>query len=123
MCYACLLLKGVKKASKKFQKKNFISKKKKARWSSLPIPFKLPKHFPKFVKKELSTGVLSGKARTRLIFTVAIAMFEYTPYPTKEEYDHVARQIVKKYDFMSDDKGSHVSCLAYSEKLAVRLVE
>ena len=40
-------------------------------------------------------------------------MFEYTPYPTKEEYDHVARQIVKKYKFMSDDKGSHVSCLAY----------
>ena len=75
----------------------------------MPQPFKLPKHFPEFVKKELSTGVLSGKARTRLIFTVAIAMFQHTDYPTKGEYDHVARQIVKKYEFMSDDKGSHVS--------------
>ena len=84
----------LKKTKKKSQKKGSVSKKKTSKMS-LPRPFKLPQHFPKFVKRELSTGVLSGKARTRLIFTVAIAMFDYTSYPTKEEYDHVARQIVK----------------------------
>ena len=97
------------KDSKKIKKLQGKGSKRKKRRSSLPRPFQLPKHYPKFVKQELSTGILSGKARTRLIFTVANAMFEYTHYPTREEYDHVARQIVRKYEFMSDDRGSHVS--------------
>lgn len=102
------VIKGVKKIKKKPQKKGPTHTKKKA-GSSLPQPFKLPKNFPQFVRNEISTGVLSGKARTRLIFTVANAIFKYTSYPTKEEYDHIARQIVNEYKFMSDDKGSYVS--------------
>jgi len=103
--------KDVKKPTKKLQSKYpKCATHKKMTDSLLPRPFKLPKKFPKFVNKEISTGMLSGKARTRLIFTVANAVFDYTAYPSKEEYDHVARQIVKRYQFMSDDKGSHVSC-------------
>ena len=78
--------------------------------SSIPWPFPLPTQFPQFVSKELSTGNLSAISRSRLIFTVASAVFKYASYPTREEYDHVARQIVKKYKFMADSKGSHVSC-------------
>ena len=105
------LFKGVKKPKRKLQRKDSTPKKKKRKSGSLlPRPFHLPKHFPKVVKSEISTGFLSRKARSRLILTVANAVFDYASYPTREDYDHVARQIVKKYQFMSDDKGSHVSC-------------
>ena len=42
------------------------------------------------VQDGLNVGILTGKARTKFISSVASAVFWYKNYPTKEEYDHVA---------------------------------
>ena len=79
---------------------------------SLPQPFQLPENFPESVEEELEAGQLTAKARKRFMLTVANAIFKHTMYPSDMEYDHVAEQIVTKYAFMGDKKGSHVSeCL------------
>jgi len=41
-------------------------------------------------------------------YRVAAAVYSYKSYPTKVDYDHVARQIVAKYPFMCDQNESHV---------------
>lgn len=106
MIYAhLLLLKGIKKQHTRLQRKHSTKKTAKL----LPRPFQLPETFPEFVSKEISTGVVSGRARSRLIFTVANAVFKHTAYPSDEEYVHVASQVVGKYEFMKGDNGSHVS--------------
>lgn len=106
----CSLLKGLEKSSKGSQRKSSSMCRMNMAQSSIPWPFPLPTQFPQIVSKELSTGYLSAKSRSRLIFTVANAVFKYESYPTNLDYDHVAREIVKKYKFMADDRGSHVSC-------------
>ena len=76
---------------------------------SLPQPFQLPENFPESVEEEIETGQLSAKERKRFMLTVANAIFDHTMYPSNVEYNHVAEQIVRKYSFMGDKKGSHVS--------------
>lgn len=106
----CSLLKGLEEPSKRSQRKSSSMRRMNMAQSSIPWPFPLPTQFPQIVNKELSTGYLSAKSRSRLIFTVANAVFKYESYPTNLDYDHIAREIVKKYKFMADDRGSHVSC-------------
>ena len=95
------------------QKKSLKNRRKYAKYKrmskSLPQPFQLPEKFPGYVEEELSDGHLTSKARKRFMLTVANAIFEHTTYPSKMEYDHIAKQIVAKYAFMGDKKGSHVS--------------
>ena len=86
-----------------------IKTERKKQEKPLEQPFALPQNFPKLVEDGLSTGRLIGNARTKFISTVAAAVFHKKAYPTRTELDHVARQITAKYQFMSDDKGSHVS--------------
>ena len=65
------------------------------------------------LQEGLNSGNLNGKARTKFISSVASAMFHDKSYPTKEEYDHIAEQIVNCYPLMSFGPGKgHVSCNA-----------
>jgi len=66
----------------------------------LPHPFQLPDNYCKVVRDGLDSTVMSGKARTKFIASIASAMFCYKQHPTKVEYRHVAHQIVQKYPFM-----------------------
>ena len=94
-----------KKPPRKYRK--YAKHKKMSK--SLPQPFQLPEKFPESVEEEIAVGQLTAKARKRFLLTVANAIFEHTMYPSDGEYNHVAEQIVKKYAFMGDKKGSHVS--------------
>jgi len=69
--------------------------------------------------RELSDGIakgcLTGRARTKFISTVAATVFYHKSYPTKDEYTHVAQQIIKNHPFMNSGRGSgHVSQLLCS---------
>lgn len=76
----------------------------------LPRPFQLPVNFPRAVLEGLSSGCLSGKSRTKFISTVAASVFHHKSYPTKDEYNHVAEQMVEAYPFMQLGSGKgHVS--------------
>ena len=49
---------------------------------------------------------LCGKPRAKFITSIAAAIYAFKSCPTKEEYDHVALQIVKKF---LESKNGHVS--------------
>lgn len=83
-----------------------ISKKKQE--SRLPRPFQLPANFNPTIADALKNETLSGKPRTKFISVIAESIFRYKSYPTTEEYEHVAQQIVKKWPFLSKS-GSYVS--------------
>lgn len=85
-----------------------ISKRKQE--SRLPRPFQLPVNFNPTIADALRNETLSGKARTKFVSVIAEAIFRYKSYPTTEEYEHVAQQIVKKWPFLSKS-GSYVSKL------------
>lgn len=44
----------------------------------------------------------------KFITSIAEAMYRFKSYPTKEQYDHVANQVVKKWPFLETRSG-HVS--------------
>ena len=75
----------------------------------LPIPFELPSNFQQKIMIALEEQRLVGRARAKFITTIAEAMFRFKSYPTREEYQHVAMQIVKKWEFLGRQTG-HVSC-------------
>ena len=94
--------------SKPSAKKRLIRKKEEE--PPLPRPFKLPVNYPRAIKEGLSNGCLSGSSRTKFVSAVAVSMFNHKSYPTKEEYNHVAEQIVQAYPFMRLGCGAgHVS--------------
>lgn len=58
------------------------------------------------VMAELAKGTLSGKGKTKLISSIAGAMFRYKSFPTKQEYDQVAKQIITDYPFLRSSSGT-----------------
>ena len=74
----------------------------------LPIPFELPSNFQQKIMIGLEEQRLVGRARAKFITTIAEAMFRFKSYPTREEYQHVAMQIIKKWEFLGRQTG-HVS--------------
>ena len=74
----------------------------------LPIPFELPSNFQQKIMIALEEQRLVGRARAKFITTIAEAMFRFKSYPTREEYQHVAMQIIKKWEFLGRQTG-HVS--------------
>lgn len=71
----------------------------------LPIPFELPSNFQQKIMIGLEEQRLVGRARAKFITTIAEAMFRYKSYPTREEYQHVAMQITKKWEFLGRQTG------------------
>lgn len=83
---------------------------KKEQEPPLPRPFELPRNYPKAVANDLEKGLLTGKTRIKFLSSIAAAMFRYRSYPTRDEFDHVAEEIVKAFPFMrSGDDTGHVS--------------
>ena len=71
-----------------------ISKRKQ-----VPRPFQLPVNFNPTIADALRNETLSGKPRTKFVSVIAEAIFRYKSYPTTEEYEHVAQQIVRNGHF------------------------
>lgn len=90
-------------------KKEFSFASKRKQEKPLPFPFDLPQNYPPIVMRDLAKNMLSGKARTKLIATVASAIFRYKNYPTPEERKSVATQIVQKYPFLKSSATGSVS--------------
>ena len=61
---------------------------------ALPMPFDLPRNFQPKVQEGLDQKNLTGRTRVKFITSIAEAMYRFKSYPTKEEYDHVANQMV-----------------------------
>ncbi len=72
----------------------------------LPMPFELPHNYPTIVMVDLEQKKLSGKARAKFIASISSAIFKYKGYPTRDEYNHVGAQIVKKYPFLRSSSGT-----------------
>ena len=81
---------------------------KKKQESRLPRPFQLPVNFNPTIASALENETLSGKSRTKFVSVIAESIYGYKSYPTNDEYDHVAEQIVKKWPFLCKS-GSYVS--------------
>ena len=64
----------------------------------LPQPFEIPRNFPGWLMCELEKNALSIKGKSKLIADVAAAIFRYKGHLTKEEYQHVAMQIIHCFD-------------------------
>ena len=90
-------------------KKEFSVALKRKLEKPLPLPFDLPQNYPAIVMSDLAKNMLSGKARTKFIATVASAIFRYKSYPTPEERRCVAMQIVQKYPFLKSSATGSVS--------------
>jgi len=78
--------------------------------SSIPIRFELLK-FRQGVTSSLKEQRLFGKARANFITTIAKAIYQVKCYPTREEYECIATQIISKWSFLSEQLG-HVSYIA-----------
>lgn len=74
------------------------------------MPFDLPLNFQPYIQAGLDEENLTGKARAKFITSIAEAVYRFKSYPTKEEYEHVANQVVKKWGFM-ETKTGHVSLI------------
>ena len=72
----------------------------------LPTPFELPRNYPKEVMDDLKLNRLSVGARAKFIASICSAFFQYKSLPTKDEYDHIGEEIVKKYPFLKSKSGS-----------------
>ena len=55
---------------------------------------------------DLKLNRLSGGARAKFVASVCSAIFQYKSLPTKDEYNHVGEEIVKKYPFLKSKSGS-----------------
>ena len=72
------------------------------------MPFDLPCNFQPKIQAGLDEKNLTGRARAKFITSITEAMYHFKSYPTKEEYHHVANQVVKKWAFLETRTG-HVS--------------
>ena len=72
----------------------------------MPTPFELPRNYHAVVMEGLEKGFLSGGAKTKFIGSIAAAIFRYKSYPTKDEYEHIGQQIIKKCSFLKSSTGT-----------------
>ena len=74
----------------------------------LPMPFDLPRNFQPKIQAGLDEKNFTGRVRAKFMISIAEAIYRFKSYPTQEEYQHVARQVVKKWALLETRKG-HVS--------------
>ena len=72
----------------------------------LPDPFPLPKRYRPEVEKALKAKQMSNKTRSDFLSSVASAILSFKMYPTREDYNCVARSIVKEYPFLKAPPGA-----------------
>lgn len=66
----------------------------------LPMAFVLPENLPADIEAGLQAQNLQRSQLASLVTIVAHAMYGHIRYPTKEERDSVARNVVTKYPFL-----------------------
>ncbi len=81
---------------------------KKKQELGLPMPFDVQRNIQPYIQAGLDNESLTGKARGKFITSIAEAVYRYKSYPTREEYEHVAHQVVRKWKFLETRTG-HVS--------------
>jgi len=69
--------------------------------------------FQQRVISSLKEQRLFGKARANFITTIAKAIYKVNKYPTRQEYECIATQIISKWNFLSEQLG-HVSYIIVS---------
>ena len=79
------------------------------------MPFELPRNFQPNIQSGLDEQNLTGKARAKFITSIAEAMYRFKSYPTREEFEHVADQIVLKWKFLETKTGH----MLYIQMLAI----
>ena len=72
----------------------------------LPDPFPLPKRYRQEVEKGLKAKEMSNRVRSHFLSSVASAVLSYKLYPSREDYNCVARTIVKEYPFLKAPPGA-----------------
>ena len=72
----------------------------------LPDPFPLPKRYRQEVEKGLKAKEMSNRVRSHFLSSVASAVLSYKLYPSWEDYNCVARTIVKEYPFLKAPPGA-----------------
>ena len=71
----------------------------------LPDPFELPKNYRPDVEAALKTGCMTLETNKSFLSTVAASMFVYKKYPTADDYNNVARVMIKMYPFVRSHTG------------------
>ena len=79
----------------------------------LPDPFPLPKRYRQEVEKGLKAKEMSNKVRSHFLSSVAAAILSYKLYPSREDYNCVARTIVQEYPFLKAPPGAGFTSCKY----------
>jgi hypothetical protein len=70
------------------------------------FPFELPANFPAAVEDDLAKESMTSKTMAAFLTAVAHLIFSKKKYPSRADFNTVARSIISKYPFMTLSKGS-----------------
>lgn len=70
------------------------------------FPFELPANFPAAVEDDLAKESMTSKTMAAFLTAVAHLIFSKKKYPSRADFNTVARSIISKYPFMALSKGS-----------------
>lgn len=79
----------------------------------IPDPFPFPPHYPPDIELGLQLKQLQPKQLAKFITRIANVMLLYKRYPTRNDYQSVARQVVSKYPFLKSPLDPTVSIQSY----------
>ena len=77
-----------------------LRKKAKLKEEPLPYPFPLPENYRPDVEVALSSGKMTAETRKAFLSQVAALIFSKKRYPTREEFQRVALDIITQYPFL-----------------------
>ena len=75
----------------------------------IPSPFPFPPHYTLDIELGLKLKQLQPRQQAKLITRIANVMLLYKRYPTKLDYENVARDLVAKYPFLKSPINPYVS--------------
>lgn len=78
----------------------YSRKKPKLSEDPLPDPFVLPENYRPDVEVALKTGQMTTETKKAYISQVPAAMFAKKHYPTRDEFQRVALDVIQKYPFL-----------------------
>lgn len=75
----------------------------------IPSPFPFPTHFTNDIELGLTLKKLHPNQQSKLCTRIAHVMLLYKQYPTKVEFENVARELIAKYPFLKSPVDPYVS--------------
>ena len=76
----------------------------------IPSPFPFPPHYPAAIELGLKLKSLQPSQQANFYTRIANVMLLYKRYPTRGDYENVAREIARKYPFLKSPLDPVVSC-------------